>query len=441
MHPGAAEESGGALHGLSDLALLERISRDIDTLQAQALDGSVDDQDLRNRVVALQRCESMLYAEKLRCVAEVDERQAFRGAAHRSTPDWLADASGLSPNEARRQAGVATALTRLRGTAQQLASGKATAGHADAAAAGLRELDAKAKQRRQDAGGDVELWLAEEQRAEELVGAFDAMVADVAPNVDRAELSRRIDAWTISNDPDTIEDREARTVRMRGSTMSATRDRNGLWTQINKLTDLDKAQLEAAMGPLSRKTPVDDERTPAQRNLDALVGLAQRACDSGDLPTVAAQRPHMLLIRTVNATGEDVQAPLLEGVGPVSGISAALLACDAETTAIARRPDGTTFDVSLPNGDPSKRQRLAVIARDKRCVGCGAPATRCHIHHIRWRSKGGPTLMSNLVLVCWSCHQGIHHLGWAVSGDEQAGFVIDRRPSAAACHSEHRDTG
>ncbi len=62
-------------------------------------------------------------------------------------------------------------------------------------------MDAKAKQRRQDAGGDVEAWLAEEQRAEALVEAFDAMVAEVAPSLHRTELSRRIDAWTISNDP------------------------------------------------------------------------------------------------------------------------------------------------------------------------------------------------------------------------------------------------
>ena len=50
-----------------------------------------------------------------------------------------------------------------------------------------------------------------------------------------------------------------------------------------------------------------------------------------------------------------------------------------------------------------------VIARDRVCVGCGAPASRCQIHHIIFRSKHGRTVIENLVLVCWSCHHGLHH--------------------------------
>ncbi|MPZ74447.1 MAG: DUF222 domain-containing protein, partial [Nitriliruptorales bacterium] len=57
------------------------------------------------------------------------------------------------------------------------------------------------------------------------------------------------------------------------------------------LTDTANAQFLAAIAPLSRKTAADDDRSPAQRRHDALATLCQQACDRGDLPTVAAQRP------------------------------------------------------------------------------------------------------------------------------------------------------
>lgn len=209
MHNGPANSSTDTAPADADLVLLKRVAHLLEMLQSRVLAASVDDEVLRDRVVALQRCESMLYAEKLRSIAEVEERKAFRGAAHQSTPDWLADATGLSLNEARAHAHVAAALTRLPGTAQQLADGAIGAGQADAAAAGLRDLDAKAKQRREDCGGDVDAWLVEDQRAAAIVAAFDAMLAETAPAVDRAELGRRIDAWTITHDPDTVEDRDA----------------------------------------------------------------------------------------------------------------------------------------------------------------------------------------------------------------------------------------
>jgi 5-methylcytosine-specific restriction endonuclease McrA len=102
------------------------------------------------------------------------------------------------------------------------------------------------------------------------------------------------------------------------------------------------------------------------------------------------------------------------------------------TTVISRDRHGRIWDVGHANGDPSRAQRAAVIARDGGCVGCGAPAYRCQIHHVRFRRKGGKTVVANLVLVCWSCHHGIHHLDWTITGDPHTGFAINRRPTTTA---------
>ena len=56
----------------------------------------------------------------------------------------------------------------------------------------------------------------------------------------------------------------------------------------------------------------------------------------------------------------------------------------------------------------------AVAIRDQRCrfAGCDRPTTWCDAHHIRWFSDGGPTSISNLVLLCRRHHRRLHSPGW-----------------------------
>jgi 5-methylcytosine-specific restriction endonuclease McrA len=61
----------------------------------------------------------------------------------------------------------------------------------------------------------------------------------------------------------------------------------------------------------------------------------------------------------------------------------------------------------------AKADRLvyqAVHARDGRvCQVCGIfCGTLIHLHHIVYRSQGGPTSVDNLLSVCMRCHAGIH---------------------------------
>ncbi|MPZ74448.1 MAG: hypothetical protein GEU74_14695 [Nitriliruptorales bacterium] len=135
-----------------------------------------------------------------------------------------------------------------------------------------------------------------------------------------------------------------------------------------------------------------------------------------------------MLIRTEQPDGSSTAT--LDGVGVVSSATADLVGCDADTTVVRRDERGRIWDVGRSDGDPSTNQRRVVIARDQVCVGCGAPATRCQLHHIRWRRHQGKAVVDNLVLVCWSCHHGIHHLDWRITGDALTGFAINRHTDA-----------
>ena len=61
--------------------------------------------------------------------------------------------------------------------------------------------------------------------------------------------------------------------------------------------------------------------------------------------------------------------------------------------------------------------RRAVTARDRRCrfPGCDQPAAGCQPHHIIPRSQGGPTSLTNLLLLCTFHHLiAVHRWGWGI---------------------------
>jgi hypothetical protein len=62
--------------------------------------------------------------------------------------------------------------------------------------------------------------------------------------------------------------------------------------------------------------------------------------------------------------------------------------------------------------------RNAVVLRDKRCRwpgGCNQPAVACEVHHVKHKSHGGPTSLTDCVLLCSFHHQVvIHRWGWTL---------------------------
>ncbi len=157
---------------------------------------------------------------------------------------------------------------------------------------------------------------------------------------------------------------------------------------------------------------------------------------------MAALHPTVLILRTQNPEPDQPDEPaVIDGVGPVSDATAQLFECDADTTIVRRDTNGRIWDIGHADGDPSQRQRQAVIARDQACIGCGAAVARCQVHHIVWRSHDGPTKTDNLVLVCWSCHTAIHHLGWTIHGDSATGFRVNRHPAPATAPAEPAAAG
>ncbi|MGH8884566.1 MAG: DUF222 domain-containing protein, partial [Egibacteraceae bacterium] len=376
------------------------------------------DTTLAARVERLHRVETVVVAEKLRCVAAVDARGVWRAEGARSTADLLARRLRLTRGEARAQTETAVALEGLPETAAAVRAGTIGLGQAQVAVQTAKELRPDVR--------------------EEL----DRLVAGDGGGMDRRRLREHVDAWTHTVDPEALAGRERRAwANRRASVTSDGADGSGRVDA--RLDPLGTATLTAALDPLARKTSHADDRTYPQRMADALVELARRSLDAGDLPQVAVQRPHVILIATAEALDGEAGAPAarLDGVGPVSAATAQMVCCDAEVDranlphppALNRTRNGEVLDAGRTQRQPTRQQRVAVIARDRVCVGCGAPASRCQVHHVRWWTRDlGPTDEDNLCLTCWTCHHKIHEDGWLVIRDPDTGRFSMHPPDPTA---------
>ena len=88
-----------------------------------------------------------------------------------------------------------------------------------------------------------------------------------------------------------------------------------------------------------------------------------------------------------------------------------------------RLAPGTVASVSLPldvgavTDTIPVHLRRAVAVRDRHCrfPGCDQPVAACQPHHIIPRAQGGPTSLTNLMLLCTFHHLiAIHRWGWGI---------------------------
>ena len=76
------------------------------------------------------------------------------------------------------------------------------------------------------------------------------------------------------------------------------------------------------------------------------------------------------------------------------------------------------LDMGAPTPEVPPHLRKAVIQRDRHCQfpGCAQPPSVCQAHHLIPRSKGGPTALGNLRLLCRFHHLVvIHRWGWKLT--------------------------
>ncbi len=154
-----------------------------------------------------------------------------------------------------------------------------------------------------------------------------------------------------------------------------------------------------------RDAGTSDAAPPLPDTGDAFMRLVEAGWD-----VEASRRPHGQHTTVVVHLDVAQRAAELH-LGPLlSDAERQYLTCDA-TCEVWFERDGQPIGAGRATRTVNRRLRRALEHRDRTCAVPGCGATRgLHAHHIRHWEDGGPTELTNLVLVC-PYHHRAHHRG------------------------------
>jgi uncharacterized protein DUF222/HNH endonuclease len=357
----------------------------LDEIAVQEL-SALDDDELTDHVGELERATRVLEAERARAIAEIEARRAFAADGFLSAAAWLRHRLGIPASVAGQQVRLARALPHMPRTRAALGDGAIPV----AAAAMLA--------------------LAHDEDPEAFARCEDALV-HAAGTLPVPDLRRAIEHWRLLADVANADEAARRRFERRGVFVSTAID--GM-VRLDGDLDPETGQtvitaIRAMVDATARGADADDRR-PAQRRADALGEICRRYLDSADRPVVAGERPHLTVTVDLATLGSARGNADLDDGNTIMGESARRMACDASVARVITRGRSQPLDVGRLTSVVPAALRRAVIARDRGCrfPGCDRPHAWCDAHHVVHWADGGPTALSNLVLLCRRHHRAVH---------------------------------
>ena len=400
---------------LSATGLTELLHGVLDHLLATDLTALGSD-ELAVLTSGLVRAGHRQSAAVLDAVAAFDSADVASTSRHRTTKRWLEHRTHLSPGAAGHLVRTARTLRdHLPATRDALARGSVSAQHVSAITAVVGKVG-----------------------VEHAVTA-EPILLDLARRREPSVVRRAAAHLHSVVDPAGAEAALNATYERRGVTLSVVGDR----AYLDGVLDVESAELlRAALTPLMSRSGETDRRTTPQLRADALVDVAKRQLDSGTLPELGGERPHLSVVLEESALRTQLGAVTLDWTAvAVAACVFRRWGCDAQLTPVLARalpPSGTsapgissTLSATVIGGgwlplDVGRASRLVTTAqlkalrvRDGGCVhpGCSRTAAFCDAHHVQHWADGGPTDMGNLVLLCRHHHRTLHAGEWTLTPD------------------------
>jgi Domain of unknown function (DUF222)/HNH endonuclease len=373
----------------------------VEMLRAESL-ADLPDARIEDDFAELHRSVEQLEVERLRRLAEIERRRLFERDGHLSTAAWLVAKFKVAWGIAREYVRVARALEAMPVTRQAVEEG-------DVSLSSARVL-AMAHDADPDAFVKSEETLVDAAR----VHGVNDLQRVAAYWRDAAAKQRALDGDESAVDRQTLYASKTFLGRVRADADLNAETGELLLTALN-------AQLSAD----ARLASTDaDERSPARRRADALGEILRQWLDLADRPVVAGERPHVTLTVGVETFKGLSDSPCeLEHTGPVPTETAEMVLCDCSVARVVLAGRSEPLDVGRKTPVVSPSMRRAVVVRDRYCrfPGCDRPPSWCDAHHVVHWTKGGPTAIHNLVLLCRRHHRLIHHRRFRVD-------MVDAQP-------------
>ena len=310
----------------------------------------------------------------------------------------LAQAAGLPRRAAAAQVKTAERLQSMPDVQQAVETGHVSFANAKALA------DAADKTSPDAIAEDSELLakaasLAPEQFARE-AGQWAAKRQHDGGEADfrRLRRRRRLSIW----------DGDDGMVHVRGELdpVTGTKLRNRLCKEVERLR----------RGDL--KLPEGERRSYHQRMADALESLTAGS-GGGSGPTA-----DICIVQHLSADGTKAFAEIAGG-GTIPQSVLDEYMSNARITGIVFSGKGLPLWQGHTKQVATEAQKRALTALYSGCGGCGERPVLCQAHHIRPVSQGGPTDITNMMLICWFCHQKIHRHGWRAVRDRRGLYTIE----------------
>ena len=246
----------------------------------------------------------------------------------------------------------------------------------------------------------------------------DAELLAKAASLPPEQFAREAGRWAVQRQAD---DGEAAWQRMRR------RRRLSIWDGDDGMVHL-RGEFDPVAGAKLRKRlheqaetlrredlkhPEVERRSHHQRMADALETLTADSSRGG-----SGRRADIAIVQHLSADGTRDFAEIAGGaVIPQSVLEEHM--SNAKITGIVFSDKGVPLRHGHTKTIATEAQFRALIAKYGGCAGCGAQPLLCQAHHINPVSQGGATDITNMIPLCWHCHQKVHRHGWKVVPDGQ----------------------
>ena len=154
-------------------------------------------------------------------------------------------------------------------------------------------------------------------------------------------------------------------------------------------------------------------RGPGDRSGERTASDSDGVCDCGRKKRGGRPIADIAVVSHVDSVTGELVSQLATGE-PLPPSVLDLLSCNAALTGVLYDTAGTPLWQGTTRRTATAAQLKALIARDGGCIGCGCHPALCQAHHIRPVCRGGLTTIANMTLLCWHCHNKVHHNQWRV---------------------------
>ena len=337
--------------------------------------------ELTAELSLLGQSESRMAARKAKLLAAISRLSSSGDAQQLVVGELL-----VSKREAKKEVETANQLESLPKTAEALASGDITAGHAKLIA------------RTSSEGKIIEGELVDKAKTQQ----FDDFVKTV-----RKHQNQQADKAGES-----VLDRQ----RKKRFAQAFESPDTGMLVLRAEFDQITGARVMTALADKERCMYHNENQTmrptPQQRRADALAELICEQTQKGK--TRNKLGTNLLVIADYCTIKQQLDNLRLANGTPITEQSLRELAVDANILPAMFNNKTQRLWLGRSQRTASDAQRIALTARDKHCIGCGTDPLWCRAHHIKYWSQGGETNFDNLTLVCDRCHHKIHDAGWQI---------------------------